>query len=149
MSTQPSALSHAYTCQICRRTMQLQGPPIIGQKPEERAALVGQMLADHICKEHQQEAAQIMLTGNSLAGMLFCSRYAHNDENLAKLINAQRLQVRLFTKKVHISDEMIEQQVERHLPYEAPHFTAPGAQLLIVQLLKTLRDKLEETTPAA
>lgn len=144
MSTQPSALSYAYTCQICRRTLQLSGPPIVGQKPEERAAQIATLLAEHICQEHKSEFAQIMLTGNSLSGMLFCSRYQHNDAGLAKLINDQRLQVRSFTKKVHVTDEMIAAQVAKHLAV----VELATVHEKVTQLLKTLRDTLEETTPA-
>jgi hypothetical protein len=142
MSAEPQALAPAYTCNICRKTLMLKGPPIVGETPQRRLEKVGQMLMDHMGKEHREAIVNIMLAGQQLSGWLTAEQYTHNDAQLAAEANKVRLKMRQFTKRVEITDEMIQTQVDTHLGQEG--LDAATMRSVAVELLKTMRDKLEE-----
>lgn len=121
----------------------LKGPPILGETPQQRLGKVGQMLMDHLGKEHREATVNIMLAGQQLSGWLTEGQYTHNDAQLSTEANKVRLKLREFTKRVQILDEMIQNQVDTHLGVEG--LDAAGVRGIAVELLKTMRDRIEET----
>jgi hypothetical protein len=125
-----------YTCQICRQTITLKGPPIIGEAQEARNARVGQALAAHLGKNHQDDMRTIFLTSPYLSGWLIFEKFDHNDPYIKSKSEEFRRKLRAMTKRINVTDELIEQQVQKM-------FSGPQ-QETVIQLLKTLRDTLEE-----
>jgi hypothetical protein len=144
MSAQPSALAHTYTCNVCRRTLTLQGPPIIGEQPIQRMARVAQMMFAHFEGEHKKESINLGIAGQQYAGWALTQQFKTNDAELAAESNKARLQFRLHTKRVHISDEVIEKQIATHLAD-----LTPEQQAKLLTLLRTMRDSLDEVQIAA
>lgn len=133
-----TALTPAYTCRHCRKTLTLSGPPIIGQA---RLPQVGQLLVDHLAAEHQQLLAALGMEGQKVAGWLFAEQFKHNDDELSAASNQVRLQFRRGTQRVIVRDENLQAQIETHIPF-APAET----KATVLALLKGLRDTLEEVT---
>jgi hypothetical protein len=144
VSTQSSALAPAYTCRICRKTLAFNEPPIIGEKPEQRMAKVGKMLADHLGTEHNARMVEFYLASQELIGWMVSEQFTHNNTDLAATANATRLNIRRYTKKVAISDETIEKQVYAHLGTLNAVQTATA-----IGLMEGLRDSLDEAPSKA
>lgn len=138
-----SVLSPVYTCQICRRTLSLNGPVIVGETHEARMARISQVLADHLGQNHKEQMIEIMMIANGFAGFLMWQQYQHTNQDLVKQSELMRSKIRSFTKRVHVPDQKIEQQIARWSP--------PGdeEQLRqeVIALLKGLRDSLDEVQP--
>ena len=131
------ALALIYTCNLCQKNLSPAGPPIIGEKPEERLQKLGQALVAHLVKEHSPHVIQMGLAGKQYSGWLFIEQFTHNDTELAKESNKTRLHMRALTKRVQIPDETIEKQVDTHLPDDPRRDK-------IIGLLKGMRDSLDE-----
>ena len=140
-----SALATVYTCHLCRKTFSLKDPILIGEKPQERLARVGQMLADHLGNEHRQHIINIMLASNQYAGWLIAEQFSYNDATLATESNKVRLKMREVSRRVIITDALIEQQVSQFIPQEVGD---TEIRTTIIGLLRTLRDTLEEIPKA-
>lgn len=142
------SLTPVYTCQICRRSLTLPGPLIVGEKPEAHQARVAEMLAGHVATEHKEEFGQAALTANALMGMMTVSLFQHNDNVLKAQIAEGAAKVRRFTGRPEflgrwrIADAMIEQIVGQHdeLPRE-----------VVIAMLQSMRDQADEAMeqPAA
>ena len=145
MSTQPSLLTHAYTCGICRQTFSLKGPPIIGEQKEARLARVGQMLAQHVAEVHKNEHRQIAIMATQIQGWMLLDQYAHNDQELAAEADKIRKHFRRITRRVDIPDATIEKQVDSNLDEEMPY---NAIRKTVVKLLQGMRNVMDET-PAA
>lgn len=143
MSTQSSALAPAYTCRICRKILAFNEPPIIGEKPEQRMAKVGKMLADHLGTEHNARMVEFYLASQELIGWMVSEQFSHNNTDLAATANATRLNIRRYTKKLVISDETIETQVYSHLGS-----LSAEQMVTAIRLMKGLRDSLDEKPTA-
>lgn len=149
MSTQPlisSSLAPTFICQICRRALVLPGTPIIGERPPEKHARITDMLWSHIQKDHQQQFQFIGMTANNFAGWMIWEQFKHADTELLAHHNEIRAGIRRATKRVHVRDEAIEAQIQTHF---ANIETMPTDEVrkLVIQLLKGLRDVLEEVQP--
>jgi len=140
-TTPTQALAPVYTCQICHRSLTLNGPPIIGEQPEQRLVRVAEALATHMGESHKKELGELIVAGNHISGMFLIDRFQHNDTALALQSNELRLRLRRMTKRVNITDELIEQQAGVFLA--TPEFQA-NPHHAIVQLLKGIRDSLDE-----
>jgi len=144
------SLAPTYTCKFCRRTFSLNGPVIIGEKPEDRIGRLSQKLWDHLGTEHKNETAQVLLAGQQFSGWLMFSQFENNDAELLKQGEQLRLMFRQTTKRVHVSDEEIEQQVGHII---RPHGLGDGpldkneTRKTVIALLKALRNTLEEIQP--
>jgi len=145
MSTQAaSPLAAVYTCNLCRRTLTLKDPILIGEKPVQRMGRVAQMMAQHFDESHREEAMKLGLAGQQWGGWRLAEQFRHNDSDLAKYSNDARLQFRQTTKRVEITDEIIHAQVKAHLTPLLPEGADPTILITATKMLKTLRDKLEE-----
>ena len=102
------------------------------------------MLAGHLAKEHKQEFAELATAGQQVIGWFFVQRFRHNDADLEQFSEMTRREIRKVTKRVSITDEMIEKQV-------AAHVIPPGPKIYndVVTLIKTMRDALDEVQPLA
>lgn len=142
-----SVLIPAYTCQVCRRTLTLSGPPIIGESREAQLGRVSKMLAEHFGNEHKEQMMQTQIHGMNFAGWLLWSRFQHNNAELEKESEKIRLSIRQFSKRVHVPDESLESQINTHLK---PETMTPGEiRSTVIRLLKGLRNVLEEAAPPA
>ena len=152
MSTQPAStpiLTPTYTCQICRQTLSMKGPPIIGEKTEARAARVGQMLAEHMGQQHRDQMNMLVLAGPNLTGWMATEQFRHNDPELAKRSNIFRLTLRQMTKRVEISDEKIEAAVDQLLRLDCFKEFTEDVREKLIQFVTGMRDTLEERQPKA
>ena len=142
MSPESSALAPAYTCNVCKKTLSLKGPPIIGEQPQQRMQRVSEMLAHHLGTEHKDRMFNIAMAGQQFAGWLTFNQYSHNDAPLLAHAEEVRTKTRQFTKRVVVTDEAIKKQVHDHLQIiDAP------AREVVIALLKGVRDVLDETPP--
>lgn len=142
MTAVPSALSPHYTCKLCRRTLTISGPPIIGENTAQKLGKVAQMMANHLGQEHQKEMVGIGIAGQQIVGWLITEQFQHNDEALSKASDDARLQFRRKTKRVQIPDSLIEHQAYEHLG------ALPTKDYnTVVGLLKGLRETIEENPP--
>lgn len=136
------SLTPVYTCKICRRSLTIQGPPLIGEKPEDYQAKVAKMLSEHLGKEHEQQMAGAMLTGNALGGLIICHHFSHNDPDLQKYVQLHAASVRRFTGafigRWRITDTMIESMVNGHFAEDDP------SRGMVIGWLKSMRDQVDE-----
>lgn len=140
-TTQTTALATAYTCFVCRRAFSNNAPPILGQKPIEKAIQTGSMLMTHFAKEHNKEFQQIALAAQEYMQWLVVLQFQHNDELINEHSETVRKNIRRITSRVLITDEIIETQVDQHLE------NAPDIRSSAIALLKTLRNTLMEGEP--
>ena len=143
MTPQPeptSALAPAYTCNVCRKTLSLKGPPIIGEQPQQRMQRVTEMLAHHLGTEHKERMFHCFMAGQQFGGWLVMQQYTHSDAPLLSHGEEVRIKTRQFTKRVNVTDDAIAKQVHDHLHM----IDAPG-RAVVIALLKGLRDSLDET----
>lgn len=141
MTSPTPSLAPTYTCKFCRRTFALNGPPIIGEKVEERVGRLSQTLWKHLGEVHKNETAQILLAGNQFSAWLMFSQFENNDAELFQEAEKMRHMFRQTTKRTHISDEEITEQV-RKLDFETA-----TVDITVIALLKAMRNTLEEITP--
>lgn len=136
------ALTPTYTCKHCRKVFTLTGPPIIGEQVPQRLGRVAKMLLDHLAAEHKEAVIQTQLAGQQFSGWLLPEQFTHTDAELARESNQIRLKVRQFTRRINITDETIDAQIQRHLS-----FLAGPEQDTVRTILRTLRDSLDEVQP--
>jgi hypothetical protein len=141
MSTlSPSALTTDYICKYCRRGFNFSGPPIVGEKTHERLMRVQKQMVDHLGQEHKEQMATIMMAGPQFQGWLISQQFANNDADLLRECEPIRLGLRRTTQRVHITDEIIAAQVEKHLVGDDPEELRKAA----IGLLKGIRDTMDE-----
>ena len=141
----PSGLSLTYTCKVCRKTLMLQGPPIIGEKAEERLGRTALMMAEHLGKEHQELMNKLFATANQIGGWLITSQFKHSDAALKSQSEGMRIGIRNITKRVAVLDELIEQQTQNALTDEYLLEHSPEeVRGLVSYLMRTMRDEIDE-----
>jgi len=140
--TQTQVLAPAYTCFVCRKCFSNNAPPIIGQKPIEKAIQTVQMLTNHFAKEHTNELKMIALAAQEYLQWLVMQQFQHNDALVNEEGERVRKNIRRITGRVLITDEIIEAQVDQHLE------NAPDVRASAIALLQTMRNTLMEGEPA-
>jgi len=149
-ATQPSALVGAYTCSICRQTLTLKDPILIGEKPAERRNRIGQMMLEHLAQHHDKHLALMFAAGEGFKGYLYSRTFTHNDSDLAAAQSLSQENFRKFVvpAKPIITDQQIEQTVDQHLNLQNNLKGAISDQSigdlrnLIVVMMKQMRDAL-------
>ena len=141
-TTAPTQLLVAgYTCRVCRQTLTLKDSMIVGEKPEDRTDRVLEMLVTHLGEKHKEQLATVFIAAEQFKGWLTVQQFPNNDNTLSAQAEGIRLQFRKISKRVHITDELIEKQVGAFL--STPEYeTNPKAA--ITKLLKGFRDSLDE-----
>ena len=147
MSIAPTQLLVAgYTCRFCRQTLTLKDSMIVGEKQEERMARALNMMVEHVGTTHKEQFAQIFAATQQIQGWLIAQQFSHNDKALSAEAEGIRLQFRKISKRIVITDELIEKQVGAFL--STPEYEA-DAKAAIVKMLKGFRDSLDERQASA
>jgi hypothetical protein len=143
MSAQPSSLSAAYTCALCRQTFST-GVPIIGEGIEERTKRIFEKLSEHIRTRHQNEAGQVSAIAASLAIWLALQHFSHNDAGLQGFAAQIRVGVLMMLNQKQeapsITDEMIAAKVDEFLKLEG------AARDTAIRMMIEMREVLSRTS---
>ncbi len=140
-TTQTQLLVAGYTCRFCRQTLTLKDSIIVGEKPEERMARALNMMVEHVGSTHKEQFAQIFAATQQIQGWLIAQQFSHTDKALSAEAEGIRLQFRKISKRVVITDELIEKQVGAFLATDEYEANPKNA---IAKLLKGFRDSLDE-----
>lgn len=156
----PATLAKYTTkCRHCKQVFRSVGVPIIGESPDKRAAAFINSMVNHLMKEHPEIAQRCYVEQATFGGVLFINEFESNDPELLSQRELGRHRIHEKTRRVHVSDATIEEQVKRleaHHTHDVPpgHETDPdidpGPEVWwvrvndIVALMKEFRDAYEE-----
>jgi len=130
------------SCAHCAANFQLR-PVLIGEDPKIRFAEIFFQLADHLRKRHRKLADQVMASqgefGFEFSALMISRNFRSLSEDWSQYLDTTRGHIHQFTRKIHISDETIDEKVKMFGLDEHDSVN-------VATVIKWLRDLYEEKT---